>query len=507
MRNTDRRPVAQGGAGSGAPPLVSEAPEGFVQRHELWGEADYAAAAQLWRVVEEVGVELVRFAFADQHGVLRGKTITREELQGALRSGVTAPSSLLLKDTSGKSVFSVFSAQTGVGVEGFSGAGDIVLVADPATFTVLPWTERTASVLCDLYFPDGAPVLFSPRGILRRALAPLAGLGYGLTVGAELEFHVFRATTTGLHPGQVGRPGAPGFATVVEPLSAGSQLLHEETLDGLDEIVQLLHRTLTRMDLPLRSIELEFGPNQLEITMAPQDALATADSVLRARSAIRQVCRRSGFHATFMSRPAGSDTASAGWHLHQSLRRLDTGASVFMPGPGGEALSPVARHYLAGLLDHAAAAAVFSTPTVNGYKRYQPYSLAPDRVCWGIDNKGAMIRAVGHARDPATRLENRCGEPAANPYLYIAAQAISGLDGIRRQLDPGPPTRDPYGADAPRLPQSLAVALDALAVDPVFADALGADVLTWYSTIKRAEFDRYLAHVSDWEQREYFDLF
>jgi glutamine synthetase len=507
MRNSDRRPVAQGGSGSGAPPLGSEAPGGFVRRHELWGEADYAAAAQLWRVVEEVGVELVRFAFADQHGVLRGKTITREELQGALRSGVTAPSSLLLKDTSGQSVFSVFSAQTGVGVDGFSGAGDIVLVADPATFTVLPWTERTASVLCDLYFPDGAPVPFSPRGILRRAIAPLAELGYRLIIGAELEFHVFRTTATGLHPSRVGRPGAPGSATSVEPVSAGSQLLHEETLDGLDEIVQLLHRTLTRMDLPLRSIELEFGPNQLEITMAPQDALATADSVLRARSAIRQVCRRSGFHATFMSRPAGSDTASAGWHLHQSLRRLDTGAGVFVPGPADEVLSPVGRHYLAGLLDHAAAAAVFSTPTVNGYKRYQPYSLAPDRVSWGVDNKGAMIRAVGHASDPATRLENRCGEPAANPYLYIAAQAISGLDGMRRQLDPGPPTKDPYGVDAPRLPASLAVALDALAADPVFADALGADVLTWYSTIKRAEFDRYLAHVSDWEQREYFDLF
>jgi len=271
-------------------------------------------------------------------------------------------------------------------------------------------------------------------------------------------------------------------------------------------VVQLLQRGLSRLDLPLRSIELEFGPSQLEITLQAGDARLAADHVLLARSAIRQLCRRHGYHATFMSRPAGAATASTGWHLHQSLRERATGRAVFDPGPGETLMSGAARHYLGGLLAHAPAAAAFTTPTVNGYKRYLPFSLAPDRVLWGADNKGAMVRAVGGG-DGGARLENRSGEPAANPYLYIASQVVSGLDGLAHRLDPGPPTENPYAAEAVRLPKSLDAAVDALAADPVFADALGDRVIAWYARLKRDEFARYLAHVSDWEQREYFDLF
>jgi glutamine synthetase len=483
------------------------------------------------RVVDEVGLEMVRFSFADQHGILRGKTLTRDAVPFALRSGVTAPSSLLLKDTSGKTVFPVFTADDAdgtVGVAGFTGAGDVVLVPDPTTFRVLPWAQRTGWILCDVHFPDGTAVPFCPRGLLRERLGGLAELGYDLTVGVELEFHVFRSRDEALRPEHVGRPGAPGLPPEVAPLTSGSQLLHEEGLDRLDDLVQLLHRGLTGLDLPLRSLELEFGPSQLELTLQAGSAGQAADDVMLARAAVRQICRRHGYHATFMSRPAGAETASTGWHLHQSLRDRVTGAPVFdpagpaalagpvgpaepagpaapgRPGAGDGVLSPAGRHYLAGLLTHARAATVFTTPTVNGYKRYLPFSLAPDRVVWGVDNKGAMVRAVGGPS--GTRLENRSGEPAANPYLYIASQVVSGMDGLVRRLDPGPPVHDPYDARASTLPRSLAEALDALDADPVFGDALGRDVVSWYAALKRAEFARYLAHVSDWEQREYFDL-
>ncbi|WFE21546.1 glutamine synthetase family protein [Solwaraspora sp. WMMD937] len=509
MRSLDERPVADGGDGRRAVPMLAADRGGFIDRHQLWTDAQYAAAGQLRRVVDELGIELIRFSFADQHGVLRGKTLTREAAATALRSGVTAPSSLLLKDPSGASVFPVFAADTGVGVAGFAGAGDIVLVPDPTTFRVLPWAPRTGWVLCDLRFPDGGAVPFCTRGLLRAQLDRLAAAGYAMTVGAELEFHVFATdgpTDGGLDDDQVGRPGAPGRASGTRPLSRGAQLLHEDGLDRADEVVQLLHHGLTRLDLPLRSLELEFGPSQFEITMTAGDAAVAADQVLLARSAIRQLCRRHGYHATFMSRPAGAQTASTGWHLHQSLRELATGTAAFDPVTPGEALSPVAGHYLAGLLEHAGAAAAFATPTVNGYKRYLPFSLAPDRVAWGVDNKGAMVRAVGAGSDTGVRLENRCGEPAANPYLYIASQLVSGLDGIDRRLAPPPAVQDPYAADAPRLPASLAEALTALEADPAFTAALGAPVISWYATLKRREFARYLAHVSDWEQREYFDL-
>lgn len=506
-RNVDERRIAQGGGGFSARPMLAHDRGGFVDRHDLWSESQYAAAAQMRRVVDELGVEMVRFAFVDQAGVVRGKTIARSSVGAVMRNGLTAPSSLLLKDSSGMSAFTVFAEETGVGIDGFSGAGDIVLVPDPSTFRVLPWAERTGWVLCDVHFPDGSPVPFCTRRLLRHQLDRLADHGYGMVVGAELEFHIFRAGDEAFGPDEVGRPGAPGAAASAEPTSPGAQLLHEELLDGYDDLIQALYSGLTALDLPLRSLELEFGPSQLELTMEAADARTTADAVVLCRSAVRQIAKRLGYHATFMSRPQGTETASSGWHLHQSLTDLRHGGSVFMStDPAGGALSPIGRAYLEGILTHASAAAAFATPTVNGYKRYQPYSLAPDRVAWGIDNKGAMVRVVGGVGDTATRLENRSGEPAANPYLYIASQVVSGLDGIDQSLVLRSPTTSPYEAEGVPLPATLGEAVAALRRDEVFRAALGDVVVDWYAHIKEFEFGRYLRHVSDWEQREYFGI-
>ncbi|GAA0899290.1 glutamine synthetase family protein [Pseudonocardia zijingensis] len=486
----DERPVSEAGGGSAVRPMLAADRAGFVARHGLWGDAEHAAAAQLRRVVDELGIERVRVGFADQHGVVHGKTVTREALPGALASGITVPSSLLLKDTSGRTVAPVFTADPGLGVDGFAGIGNAVLVADPTTFRVLPWSRDTGWLLCDVYFPDGRPVPFCTRSLLRAELGRLADRGFELTVGVELEFHVFGG------PGPDGGPAA---------LSDGGQLLHEEGLDRHDELVRTLHRGLTDLDLPVRSLELEFGPSQFEITLAARDAGQAADDVVLTRAAIRQLCRRAGLQATFMCRPAGSTSASTGWHLHQSLRDA-TGRAVLDPAAPGEVLSPTGRHWLGGLLAHAAAGAVFSTPTVNGYKRYLPHSLAPDRVGWGVDNRGAMIRVCPAQDGAGARLENRAGEPAANPYLYIAAQVVAGRAGLADAADPGEPLDAPYSAAVRALPRSLGAALDALAADPVFEHAWGSEVVSWFTTIKRAEFERYLAHVSDWEQREYFGL-
>lgn len=512
MRTLDERSTAEGGEGAGARPLLAADRGGFVEQHQLWSEEQYAAAAQLRRVVDEVGIERIRLAFVDQHGILRGKTVTREALPDALRDGIRAPSSLLLKDTSGRTAFPVFAADVGVGVEGFSGAGDVVLVPDPITFRPLPWSPGSALLVCDLRFPSGEPVPFCTRSILRRLLQDLGTRGYGLHLGVELEFHVYRAHEQ-LAADHVGAPGDPGQAPITSPTTRGAQLLNDEALDELDELICALQSGLTRLDLPLRSIEVEFGPNQLEVTLGARQALAAADDVVLCRAAIRQISRRMGYCATFMSRPAGAKTASTGWHLHQSLCDFDTGRSVFTPpacahasGPGYGILSDTGGSYLAGVLAHAAGAAVFTTPTVNGYKRYQPQSLAPDRVVWGIDNRGAMVRVVRGADLAAVRLENRSGEPGTNPYLYVASQIVSGLDGVDRNLDPGPPTEEPYTDGTRRLPRSLGEALDALADDALFGSALGEPVVAWYAALKRSEFERYLAHVSDWEQREYFAL-
>jgi glutamine synthetase len=162
---------------------------------------------------------------------------------------------------------------------------------------------------------------------------------------------------------------------------------------------------------------------------------------------------------------------------------------------------------MAGLLDHARAAAAFSTPTLNGYRRYRPFSLAPDRAIWGRDNRGVMVRVLGAPGDPATHLENRVGEPAANPYLYMASQIVCGLDGLKRKADPGPSADTPYETKAVPLPRSLDEALEALRDDKVLRAGFGDFFVDYYLKLKQAEIDRFQLEVSDWEQREYFSTF
>jgi glutamine synthetase len=444
------------------------------------------------------GLKAVRFSFADQHGVLRGKTLAVAEVETALERGVTVTSTLLLKDTSHRTVFPAFTPGGGVGMPEMQGAADVLMIPDPSTFQVLPWAPQTGWVLCDLQLQDGRPVPFCTRQVLKSALKKLSP--YELICGLEIEFHVFRIVDPSLKPSDAGQPGSPPEVAL---LTTGYQYLTEHRYDLIDPVVEILRKNLEQLGMPLRSFEVEFGPSQFEFTLGPQPGLAAADTMLLFRSAVKQIARRHGYHATFMCRPKLPNVMSSGWHLHQSLQK--GGANAFVSKT--EDLSETGKQYLAGLLAHARGAAALSTPTVNGYKRYRPYSLAPDRVIWGKENRGAMVRVVGGAGDPNTRLENRIGEPAANPYLYFASQIYSGLDGMARKL-PLPPSADtPYEAKADLLPRTLAEALEFLKSDEVLKDAFGHPFIDYYCRIKEGELARFNAEVSEWEQREYFDLF
>ena len=150
---------------------------------------------------------------------------------------------------------------------------------------------------------------------------------------------------------------------------------------------------------------------------------------------------------------------------------------------------------------------MFTTPTVNGYKRFRPFSLAPDRAAWSDDNRGAMIRVLAAKDDPGSRIENRVGEPAANPYLYVASQIHSGIDGLDNGLVPDAETDTPYDADAERLPASLMEAVSELRRSAMFRGAMGDLFIDYIAAIKEAEISRFLSTVTDWEHREYFWIF
>jgi glutamine synthetase len=457
-----------------------------------------ANAANILKEIEAHQLQFVRFSFADQHGVLRGKTLAAAEVRNALERGVTVTSTLLLKDTSHRTVFPAFTPGGGVGMPELEGAADILMMPDPSTFRILPWVADTGWILCDLRLQDGRPVPYDTRAILRRALEKLGE--YEFIAGLEVEFHVFRVADQNLRPSDAGQPGTPPD---VELLTSGYQYLTEQRYDLIDPVVQVLRSGLAKLGLPLRSFEVEFGPSQFEFTTAPMSGLAAADAMVLLRSAVKQIASRNGYHATFMCRPKLPNVMSSGWHLHQSLAK--GGRNAF--SAERDDLSDLGKHYLAGLLDHAGAACAFSTPTINGYKRYRPYSLAPDRIIWGKENRGAMLRVVGAPGSAATRIENRIGEPAANPYLYFASQIYCGLDGISTRAALRPAADTPYEARADFLPRTLTEALAALKSDKALREGIGETFVDYYIRMKEAEVARYNLEVSDWEHREYFDLY
>jgi glutamine synthetase len=474
----------------------------FIERHGLWTEEQRRQAADVLRRVETDGLQLTRLSFPDLHGLLRGKALLPGALSAAMRDGCAVTSTLLLKDTSHRTVLSVFSPGAGIGRPDLQGGADIIMVPDPSTFRRLPWLEATGWMLCDLYYADGTPVSYATRNQLRRQLARLPA-GQEFVTGLEVEFHILKLVNPALGLRDGGQPATP---PEVELTHHGYQHLTEMRLDRVEPIVDTLRKQCVALGLDLTSVELEYGPSQVEFVFRAAGGMKPADDMVLFRSAVKQVCRRQGYHATFMCRPSFANAMSSGWHLHQSLADA-AGRNLFAPTAEADLLSPMGRQYLAGLLAGAAESVALAVPTINGYKRFRPLSLAPDRVAWSADNRGAMLRVVGKGNPAAARIENRVGEPAANPYLYMASQLATGIAGIEAALEPPPPVDAPYEAPAAALPTNLGEALDSLGKGSVLRQALGEDFVRYFRTIKLAELRRFESTVTDWETREYLDVF
>jgi len=469
--------------------------------------------------IEAEAIETVRVAWCDLHGVLRGKTLVASALAGAFESGVGMVSTILLKDTSDRTAYRIFEPGVGTALPGFGFANNLVLRLEPTSFRVLPWAPSTGWVRAEACFEDGTAVPIDTRRVLQAALARLDAAGYGMQCGLEVEFHVYRLAERdndrSLDPARAAWPGEPPAVTMIHP---GYNLLAEGCADMADEPLAIVRATAQGLGLPLQSLEIELGPSQVEAVFAPTDALSAADQMVLFRNGVRQALRRAGYHASFVCLPPFANAMASGWHLHQSLVDRASGANAFAraaPAAGGSkldathTLSDLGAHYLAGLLAHGPSMAPFCVPTINAYARFRPNAMAPQSVVWGRDNRGAMLRVLGRCGDAATRIENRIGEPMANPYLYIAAQVHAGLDGIERRLAAPAAVGAPYAGSGESLPTSLGAALDALAADAELVRAFTPQVVDWFIRVKRFELDRYAAadDADAWLAREYFSRF
>jgi len=470
-----------------------------------------ATAEKIIAQAQSANLETLRVLFPDQHGILRGKSVVASKLESILKSGVKAPSTILLKDTSQRTVFPVWKADAGFGQGALVGSGDIHLMPDLSTFRILPWVEKTGLILCDIEDKQGNAISFTPRAVLKNAITQLAEAGFEMVCGLEVEFHVFQLKEE--QPEGAGMPPPPPVVTEIDNenppnvshLTRHYELLGDAKYDAMSGIINILRKNCEALGLAIQGVETEFGPSQFEFVFDPADPLTQADNMVLFRSMVKQVCTRYGYHASFMCKPKIGACAASGWHLHQSILDTKTGKNTFISAD--DELTDIASAWIAGLLEHAAESCLITTPTINGYKRYSVGQLAPNRVQWANDNRGAMIRSLIAKDDLASRVENRIAEPAANPYYVFASQILSGLSGIKQGLKAPAPVEEPYNTDAPLLPTSMLDALNAFRTGSLYANMIGEDFVYYYQHLKQAEWDRYLSEISDWEHREYFSLF
>ena len=379
---------------------------------------------------------------------------------------------------------------------------DSLVDPDPSTLASVPWAHRTARVLVEPRWYDGQPLAAAPRHLARRLLGELEGMGYEVRSGFEYELYLVEA-----------RAGAAERRPVFE----GIQIFWTLRNNFDQEFVDGLHQALDATGLDLITSNAEYGPGQMEINCAPAMGIGGADRAFVFKNAVKELAQQRGYLASFMTRPY-ADQSSSGSHYHHALLRTDGGRNAFSDPAAPDGLSAVARHWIGGQMAHAAALAAIAAPTVNCAKRFKLASFAPMNATWGHEDRTAALRVKG-ARGGELRLEQRMPCAGSNPYLVMAAVLAAGIDGLRRQLEPPPPTATIAYVDeaAPKLPRTLDEALDAFEADGALRACLGEEFTRLFLAVKRHECakaraaipeyggDRWPDIVTDWERDNLFE--
>jgi len=429
------------------------------------------------RMVEEQDVRFIRLQFTDIFGTMKNVSISSSQLAKAL---------------DGLCMFD------GSAIEGFTRVeeSDMYLEPDLDTFLIFPWRPqqgKVARLVCDLKTLDGKTFAGDPRQILRKVVRQAEEMGFVFNVGPECEFFLFNTDDQGNPTTQTNDTGS---YFDLEPLGQGEDVRREIVL------------ALEEMGFEVEASHHEVAPGQHEIDFRFDEAVAAADRLMTFKQAVKTIARRYGMHATFMPKPVAKVSGSG---LHTNLSLFRDGVNVFNDPADPEGLSQIGRHFIGGLLEHMRGMTAIANPLVNSYKRFVPGFEAPCNISWSLHNRSPLIR-IPAIRGENTRIELRSPDPASNPYLLFATCLAAGLDGIRRQLDPGPSLNTNFYAmnaeeRAARkildLPQSLQEALDELEKDKLMHEVLGEHVMEKYMASKRREWGEYRKVVTQWEIDQY----
>ncbi len=433
--------------------------------------------------LREHDVRFLRLTFTDITGVAKN---------------VEVPTSQFDKALDGQVLFDGSSIQGFVRIE----ESDMLLRPDFSTFRIDPWDDgngRSARIICDVRQPDGSPFDGCPRLTLKRQLARAAEIGATVMTGPEAEFFLFERD-------------AEGSPTTVTSDKAG--YFDAAPFDGAEIARRKITNCLNALGLEVEAAHHEVAPGQHEIDFRYGHAISTADNLTVFKEVVRRVAQQENLHATFMPKPVFGINGS-GMHIHLSLFDLDATHNLFADADAEHQLSPLAMHFIAGVIEHARALCAITNPLVNSYKRLVPGYEAPTHIAWSVRNRSPMIR-IPERRGVGTRMELRMPDPSCNPYLAFAVILAAGLDGIERKLlAPPPVNKNIYtmsGRERARnrigvLPGNLSEAITALEKDPVVCGALGKHIATHFAQAKRQEWSDYIAQVHGWEVRRYLSTY
>ena len=435
------------------------------------------------RTVEERDIRFIRLWFTDVLGMLKSVAIAPAELESAFSEGIGFDGSAI------EGLTRVYEA-------------DMLAQPDPSTFQVLPWRgdrHGTARMFCDILTPDGQPSLADSRHVLKRALERASEKGFTFYTHPEVEFYLFES------------PAEPDLPLV--PVDAGGYFDHVPRGTGHD-FRRAAITMLESMGISVEFSHHEAGPGQNEIDLRYADALTTADNIMTFRTVVKEVALEQGLFASFMPKPLAEHPGS-GMHTHLSLFEGDRNA-FYEPGAPME-LSTTARQFIAGLLRHAAEITAITNQYVNSYKRLWGGAEAPSYVCWGHNNRSALVRVPMYkpSKGNATRVEFRSIDSACNPYLAFAVMLAAGLKGIEEGYELPDGAEDDVWelTDAERrslgiqpLPSSLEQAIEIMERSELVAETLGEHVFDFVLRNKRAEWAAYRSQVTPFELKRYLPV-
>ena len=442
---------------------------------------------QIVSEANERGVQLVRFLYCDNGGVIRGKSTHVGALARRMQSGIG-----LVKGMQS------FTSLDFLAPDGTYGpVGEVRLIPDPDTFVILPYAPRSGQMVVNMVELDHQPWALDPRAFLQRMIAAASGKGFAFDAAFENEFFLAYRSDDGFVP--------------VDRSLCFSAIGMEST----EPVIQDIIAALTDQGLTVELSHPELGWGQQELSIRHASALRAADNQITYRQTVRAVAAQHGMVATLAPKP-WADQAGSGAHLHWSIWDTAHTTNKLADAAGADGLSVLARQAIAGVLTHLPGLLGMTTPSVNSFRRLQPHFWSSAYTAWGVENREAAVRVPTRYWDDeagSTNLELKASDSSANPYIALGGVMAAALDGIERGLDPGDPVNEDPGnlSDAERqrrgirrFPLTATEALDELERDDVLTAAMGEGLATEYLKVRRAEAAAYAEHDEAFELDQHF---